>query len=366
MKKTVQLLLAIVILSAAYFTFWPVPIDPQVWKAPPQTPYEGDYAVNDSLSSFDAMDLGGLHGPEAVITGPDNMLYATTHEGWIIRWSSAQSSEAAEQWVDAGGRPLGIAFDDQANLWVANAYLGLQKITPSGELTLELNEVQGTPIDYADDLDIASDGWIYFSDASTRFGAKAYDSTLGASLLDIMEHSLNGRIIAFQPATGEAKVVMDQLSFANGVALSSDESFMLVAETGGYRVWKHWLQGPSAERSEVIVDALPGFPDNVHLGQDGRFWVGLTSPRSALLDDLADKPFWRKVVQRMPEFIRPNVEIYGHVVAIDSDGNVLANLQDPNEQYAATTGAWETADYLFVSSLTESKLARYNKSDIGL
>jgi sugar lactone lactonase YvrE len=150
------------------------------------------------------------------------------------------------------------------------------------------------------------------------------------------------------------------------VTSSESGDFLLIAETGGYKIWKHWLVGSRAGESEVITENLPGFPDNVHRGLDGRFWVGLTSPRSEIIDKLAAKPFLRKVIQRMPAFVRPGVKPYGHILAIDENGTVLNSLQDPNGAYPATTGAWETEDYLFVSSLTAAIMARYDKAELGL
>jgi hypothetical protein len=52
------------------------------------------------------------------------------------------------------------------------------------------------------------------------------------------------------------------LHFANGVALAADESFVAVAETGAYRLTRLWLSSPDPGRSDMLVDNLPGFPDN--------------------------------------------------------------------------------------------------------
>lgn len=357
-------ILAVVVALLAYLLFWPVPVDPQSWQAPVNKGYVGDFTVNDKLEKFQRIDVAGLHGPEAAVTSANGDLYATTHEGWIVRWP--KGSDTPEKWVNLGGRPLGLAFDSLGNLWVANAYVGLQKVSPQKEITVELNEVAGIAVRYADDLDVAPNGKILFSDASTKFAAEDWQSTLGASLLDLMEHGLHGRIIEFDPTSKQSKVVMDSLSFANGVAIDPSGDFALVAETGAYRVWKHWLSGSKAGQSEVLIDNLPGFPDNVHNGQDGRYWVGLTSPRSKALDDFSEKPFLRKIVQRLPAFLRPKVVNYGMVLAINSDGNVLANLQAPSGNVYATTGVAETDDAIYVTSLTAPFLAKYNKADLGL
>ena len=83
------------------------------------------------------------------------------------------------------------------------------------------------------------------------------------------------------------------------------------------------------------------------------------------MDDLSTKPWLRKVVQRLPSFMRPNVQHYGHVLAIDEHGKVLSSLQDPQGKYPATTGAWETDKYLYISSLIAPVMARIAKP-VGL
>ena len=101
----------------------------------------------------------------------------------------------------------------------------------------------------------------------------------------------------------------------------------------------------------MLVDSLPGFPDNINGGGDNRFWIGLIAPRDAKLDGLSDKPFLRKVVRRLPAFLRPSAVPSSHVIAIDGDGNVLRSLQDPAARYPAMTGACETAQRVYLTRL---------------
>jgi hypothetical protein len=71
---------------------------------------------------------------------------------------------------------------------------------------------------------------------------------------------------------------------------------------------------------------------------------------------LSDSPRLRKVIQRLPEFLRPKAQHYGHVIAINDAGEVVFNLQDPLGIYGHTTGALEVGDKLYVSSLHETAL----------
>jgi len=111
---------------------------------------------------------------------------------------------------------------------------------------------------------------------------------------------------------------------------------------------------------------LPSFPDNISTGHDGRYWVAFVSPRNSLIDKLSGKPFVRKVIQRMPAFMRPQAVAYGHIIAIDDNGKVVVDLQDPDGSYPINTSVTETKEYLYIGSLVAPVLGRIEKEKIGL
>ena len=130
------------------------------------------------------------------------------------------------------------------------------------------------PFEYADDLDIADNGVIYFSDASTKFGAKDNGTTMAASLLEIMESKGTGRVLAYDPRTMQTRTIAKGLVFPNGVAMHPDGS-VLVNETGRYRVLK--IDPATGQMTDWITN-LPGFPDNINPGPaqwDLRFYWAL-------------------------------------------------------------------------------------------
>jgi len=180
------------------------------------------------------------------------------------------------------------------------------------------------------------------------------------SLLEIMEHGRTGRVLAYDPASGETTLVMDNLSFSNGVAMGPAGESLLVNETGEYRIHRIWVDGPRKGQSKVIIDNLPGFPDNINRApQTGTYYVGLISMRSKFLDDTSAKPGIRKLAWRLPEFMKPKAVDYGHIVLIDADGNVLRTWQDPKGGYTQATGAHAPGDgFLYISSLKADKLGR--------
>jgi sugar lactone lactonase YvrE len=362
-KRTLQSLVVILMLLALYLLAWPVPIDPVAWTAPPHPGYTGVHARNERLAELETLALGGLHGPEDVALDREGRIYAATHEGVIVRLD--KEGRNPQPWAKTGGRPLGIDFDGAGNLIVADAYRGLLSIAPDATVKVLATQAEGIPIRYANDVDVAADGKIYFSDASTKFPAEG-GGTLAASLLDLMEHGGHGRLLAYDPVTGTASAVLKGLDFANGVAVSPEQDFVLVNETGSYRVIRYWIAGTRKGQSEPLIEALPGFPDNISAGEGGRFWVALVSPRNPIVDRLSGSPFLRKMVQRLPAFLRPLPVPYGHVIAVDAKGKVVADLQDPSGAYPINTSVTETADYLYIGSLMAPVVARLPKSKAGL
>jgi sugar lactone lactonase YvrE len=344
-----------------YLLFWPVPVEPVAWDAPVDLGLRGVHAPNDRLAKADGIPLGKHEGPEDVTLGHDGRLYATSKDGHILQ---ILPDGSVQEFARAGGRPLGIEAAADGSLIVANAYIGLQRISTAGEVETILTGIGGQPLRYADDLAIAANGTIYFSDASTKFGAREYSGTYEGSLLDILEHGGHGRIIAFEPSTGATEVIMDGLNFANGVAISEDQTYLLIAETGSYRILRYWLQGEAAGSTDFVIDNLPGFPDNINNGLQGRFWIGLGSPRSKALDDLSSKPFLRKLVQRLPSRMRPQAAPSAHVIAISGDGDVLMDLQDSGARYPSMTGVLETPDALYLTRLFGKHLPVLKKENL--
>jgi sugar lactone lactonase YvrE len=234
---------------------------------------------------------------------------------------------------------------------------GLLSISPDKKITVLTDKVSGEPILYADAVVVAKSGKMYLSDASTRFAPKDWGGTFEASVLDIIEQASTGRILEYDPANKTTRVVARGFSFANGVALSQDEQTLFVNETGKYRVWKISVDARDldistpSDQAKVLFDNLPGYPDNLMRGLNGKIWLGFAKPRNPTIDKLAAKPFMRKLTLRLPRSMWPVPKTYGHVIAFTEDGKVVDDLQDPTGAYPETTAVTETADRLYIQSL---------------
>lgn len=342
--------------AAAYLCLWPVPADPVAWPAPTPPGYVGPHATNTRLAQLQRIDIGTEFGPEHIAFGPDGKLYAAMTSGTLLRMDA--DGGRREVLASTGGRVLGFDFDAQGRMLAADAMKGLLSIGRDGQVELLADHVSpDDPIRYANSLVVASDGTVYFTDASARFAPSRWGGTYEASVLDILEQAATGRVLAYDPVARSTRVVARGFSFANGIALSADGRTLFVAETGRYRIWKldAAARGIDVQRAtpqaRVLLDNLPGYPDNLMRGRDGRIWVGLFKPRNPAADSLAERPFLRKVLLRLPRAWLPLGKPYGHVFAIDEDGHVTEDLQDPTGAYPETTGATETAQRLYIHSL---------------
>lgn len=340
----------VVVAISAYLCFWPVPIEPVSWAAPTPPGFTGPYAPNARLAGLRTIDIGSEVGPEHIAIGPDGKLYAAMESGILLRMDPDGGKR--EVFANTGGRVLGFDFDAERRMIAADPMKGLLAIAPDGRVTLLVDRVS-----YANSIVVAPDGTIYFTDASARFAPVEWGGTYQASVLDILEQSATGRVLALDPATRSVHVVARGFSFANGIALSSDGRTLFVSETGRYRIWKVDAKARELDvqsgspQARPLIDNLPGYPDNLMRGRDGRIWVGLFRPRNPAADGLADKPFVRKILLRLPRSWLPLGKPYGHVFAFDGNGRVTEDLQDPDGAYPETTGATETADRLYIHSL---------------
>lgn len=335
-----------------YLLLWPVRIDPVGWNPPEMPALSGVYQENNQLASVERLGQGEVLGPEDLAFDAQGFLYTGVADGRIIRFSP--DGTGRKVFANTGGRPLGLAFDAHGSLIVADAFKGLLAIAPDGAIQVLTGEVNGEHINFPDGLDIAADGTIFFSDASRKFSQDEF-------VLDLYEHRPNGRLLAYDSSTKTTRVVLDDLYFANGVAVSPDQSFVLVAEMEKYRIQRYWLAGPAKGKADIFIENLPGLPDNVRSNGKDTFWAGLSLGPGArdMIDAVMPHPFLRKVLLRVPAALLPAMPKSGYVLGLGTNGSVRRTLQDPKgERYTDITTAREHSGMLYLGSSTEDAIGR--------
>lgn len=323
-------------------------VSPVVWSPPTAPARARQQLQNVPASQLTVLEVNGT-GPEDVAIDDEGWLLTGVTDGRILRMTADGSR--IDTVAHTGGRPLGIEVLADGRLIVCDAYRGLLRVDPDrGEVETLVDEFGGEPLKLCDNAAVGADGTVYFSDSSRRFGFDHWRA-------DLLEHSGTGRLLRRDPA-GAVDVLADGLQFANGVALAADESFVAVAETGAYRISRVWLTGPKAGQQDVLIDNLPGFPDNLSTGSAGRIWVAIPSPRNPLLDWAHGKdPRVRQAMWALPTRLQPRPQRTTWVLALDAAGTVLHDLQADGQRYHMVTGVRERDGKLYLGSLAERAVA---------
>jgi sugar lactone lactonase YvrE len=353
-RKTIKfrhLLSLLLVALCVFLLVFPTEVQPVAWNPPPAPSLtSGVYADNQRLKGVERVGPANIEGPEALLLEGDTLITGL-HDGRLIR--SSIDGKQTKVLVDTGGRPLGLARHPNGLLVIADGVKGLLSLDAQGQLIPLTTTAGGVPFGFTDDVAIDTEGhFAYFSDASSRWG-------YGKDGEAIIEHGGDGRLLRYDFQTGKTNVLLDKLEFANGVTLGPDDSFVLVNETGAYRISRYWLTGPKAGTHDLFIDNLPGLPDNLSFNGHDRFWVALYAPRNALLDRTAPHPFVRKMIARAMTVLPKPVEKRAFALGLDLDGKVIANLQDASSgNYSPITTVREYGDWLYFGSLKAMNMAR--------
>ncbi|MEK6807294.1 MAG: SMP-30/gluconolactonase/LRE family protein [Pseudomonadota bacterium] len=347
MKK---ILLGVLLVLVAYLALWPVPIDPKSWT-PPALP--DGYAYNEKLKGIQRLAEGFGVGPEAVAVDMNGTAYSGLLDGRVFKVDMAGT---VTEIANTGGRPLGLALAPDGAIWVADAKAGLLKII-NGKVEVMSTEAEGLKFGFTDDVDIAPDGAVYFTDASSKFG-------FGQHMEEAFEHGANGRVLKFDPKTGATTVIARDMVFPNGIAVGYGGDYLLVNETLKYRVMRIWLKGANAGKVEPFIENLPGYPDNVTYNGFDTVWVALFSPRMTVIDATLPYPWMRTLTYRLPEFLWPHPPAHSFALGVGLDGKVKYNLQYKGEGvYAPITSVRQSGDSLYFGSLMYPALGKIRLAD---
>jgi sugar lactone lactonase YvrE len=353
--RTVLSLILALVGFLTYVGFYGWNIRSVAYDPPEVIEFTGVMTPNDKLSKAEVFGKGKILGGEDVAVDSKGRIYAgSVVDGKIYRIFPDDNGRI-EEFADVGLMPVGLKFDRDENLIVCHHPKGLLSIDPNGAITVLTDSAENIPFGFTDDLDIASDGKIYFSDATTKFtginGKLSWE-------YEIMESKPYGRLIVYDPETKQTRVLLKNLYFANGVSLSKDEDFVTVLETYRFRVVRYWLKGEKAGTRDYLNENIPGYPDGLMQNGKGEFWVAIPTPRNSIADFFQPKPFLKNIITVFPKswWVRPHN--YGLVIKMDENGKILESLHDPTGNLAFITNAVEHKGFLYLATLKGDWIAR--------
>jgi ribose transport system permease protein len=295
-----------------------------------------------------------------VILDANDNLYCGTRDGRLVRIAAPDYTHV-ETFAQIGDRPLGLALDREGCIVVCVAGMGLVRVNHEREVELLTDQTQrslftiqdDTTIRMADDVDIAPDGVVYFSDATKRYDIESWG-------LDLLEGRPNGRLLSYDPKTRRTRTVCDNLMFPNGVCLTHDGEHILVASTWTCSLLIFDLKNLSAG-PRTFVDGLPGYPDNVNRASDGGYWIALAGMRNPVMDLVMRYSGLRR---RMTRTVAPTHWLFGNlniggVLKIGAAGKIIdACWEAPSGPLYMITSMREHKGALYLGGMTNNRIGR--------
>ena len=345
-------------------------VSPGYMELPPPQNTAADsgspFALNDRLRKVDTIGLGEIESPEDVTLDAEDNLYCGNRHGDIVRFF-APDYKRWEIYAHIGGQPLGLAMTKERTLFVCVGGMGLYKVNADRsveKVTDETNRswlsiIDDSRLRLADDLDIAPDGRIFFSEATVRYEMHEWPT-------DSLEARGNGRIICYDPRTGKTTTCLRDLVFPNGIVMASDGQSILFAESWACRISRYWFDGPKAGKVERVIDDLPGYPDNLNRASDGNYWLAIMGVRNPVFDLAMRKPgFRRRMSKKLPgdEWLAPNLNT-GCIAKISETGEVLEVMWDlGGENHPMITSMREHRGQLFIGGIHNNRIGRLKLKD---
>ncbi|BBZ18272.1 SMP-30/gluconolactonase/LRE family protein [Mycolicibacterium gadium] len=329
------------------------PIDPVRWNPPPVDP----------LPEFPSADVTVVpvpgDAPEDVVVDGDGHIWAGLIDGKIVRIPPDGGAPVVVAEID--NRPLGLHVARDGRLLICSSPGGLLALDPaSGAVETLVSEVDGRPLQFCSNVTELPDGTIYFTESTSAF---TYEHFLGP----IFEARNRGSVFRRDP-DGTVLTVVAGLYFANGITPTADGSALVFAETQARRLSKYWLTGDMAGTVTPLAVNLPGSPDNLSTGADGRIWCAMVSATNPIAEWLPKSPpVLRKLLWRLPDRAQPKIKPTVWAVAFDPDtGNPVAGVRTEHPGFGLVTGLVEAGGRLWMGSIGAPAVAHVDLAATAL
>jgi gluconolactonase len=164
----------------------------------------------------------GFNGSEGPIAFPDgSVIFSETNASRTIK---IDASGAVSTFLENTGGANGMAFDRKGRLIATHVPWGATKVSviyPKGSEAVLVDNFEGKPFGRTNDLTVAANGGIYFTDSANPAPAPPTPLPLPAALYYL------------PPNSNKAVQVLNDVVFPNGVLLSRDEKILYLNNTNG-------------------------------------------------------------------------------------------------------------------------------------
>lgn len=197
----------------------------------------------------------GIVSPEGPAVDQTGRVYLVSR--WTGRVLAVAPTGEVTEVVQTGGKPQAVACGPDGRLWLADAKnFAIYEMSPTGSLTIVANEVAGIPFYGPNDLVVTDDLVIYVTDPG----------------LDMHQP---GRVLRVDLQTGQTTVLVDGLLFPNGITITGDGRYLVVAESSRHRVLRYELlaSGQRLGPAEIVIEFPDHYPDGMAYDSAGNLLV---------------------------------------------------------------------------------------------
>jgi gluconolactonase len=151
------------------------------------------------------------------------------------------------------------------------------RIEFDGRVTVIADSYNGKKLNSPNDVIVASDDSIWFSDPSYGIGGN-YEG------LQSEPEQTTRNVYRVEPKSGEVKIVVDDFTQPNGLAFSPDEKRLYIVDSGithggstHIRVFDVEVGSGTVTNGKIFVDDIPkpGFTDGLRLDIEGNVWTSM-------------------------------------------------------------------------------------------
>jgi len=224
----------------------------------------------------------GLSRPEDGVALADGRIIVADQVHGLLVISTDQSTRPFGRFAEAGylhapparaAAPNGVSFEpDGSHLLVADVFTGsIYRVSIETEAT-ELVYTHGFGVNTAVS---DSSGAIWFTQSTENAAGPQSEARLFETF---NSYSADGALFRIPPPgadgrRGAARLVLDKLSFANGIVIDESRGQLYFAETNSNQIIAHTLSVESGALTHRRVIASVLAPDNIELDGQGRLWA---------------------------------------------------------------------------------------------
>lgn len=263
-SRTLQFVAFVIIFCVGYVAMKPSPTDPVPINIPPPPDIPANSILTESAEVV-WKNRRLLRGAETLAVDPEGKYgYTGTIDGRIIRLNMRNPKGSApqlilhtgdpnaalplpcgtEQTMPICGRPIGMTFDNQGRLLIADAFKGILGLDPrtmeTSILTTTVTDNNGRtrPLVLPNSIVVSKSGRIFFTESSDKFDLRDY-------FYECLESRPRGSVMEYDPKTRKTTILASGIGFANGIVMDKSEDAVIVAELTQARLVRIPISGPN-------------------------------------------------------------------------------------------------------------------------